>query len=414
MIGHFSAFSKTAARFAFVGAIFAVSAVLASDALAQDPPLPATIRPDSVPTPPAELPDTVLAMPGDTAKEVTHTVKKGDTLWDLAQYYLKDPFRWPEIFRRNTDVVENPHWIYPGEIIRIWGDFVRPDALARADSAGNVVSTILTHPIEPLATQGSTAPELTVFASPLSRAAAEMGAQAVVRSRNSGVRRGEVEAAPYVDRRGGPAGAGRLIASVDRFGIQSVGTEARFQLNDRLYVEMPRGLVARVGDRYLTYILGDELPDVGQVVIPTGIVRVETVAAGQPPQVRLLRQFGEIRLEQRIIPFSDAILPAAATSPMAGGPSGRVLYIHNEPVLPSIGHYVVVSPNSRSGVKVGDEFSFIEVRAGRNENVAAPPVSAGIAQAVRVTPYATTAIIVSQVQPTIREGMPVRLTGKMP
>jgi hypothetical protein len=406
--GHFSAFFRIAARFAFVGGAVALSIVSASETFAQVITVPDTARADSARA------DSPIAR-ADTAREVTHTVKKGDTLWDLAQYYLKDPFRWPEIFRRNTDIVENPHWIYPGEIIRIWGDQVRPEALARADSTGNVVSHIVTVPApsQPQTLQ-SGGPELTIFASPLSRAAAEIEQQVVSRSRSSGVRRGEVEAAPYVDRRGGPVGPGKLIASVDRFGIETVSAEARFQLNDRVYFQPPRGLVARVGDRYMTYVMGDQLPGVGQVVVPTGIVRVESVAAGQPAEVRIVRQFGEIRIDQALIPFFDVILPGSATNPIAGGAAGKVLYVHQHPVLPSIGHYVVVSPASGSGIKVGDEFSFIDGSTGRRDSGAAPPVSAGVAQVVRVTPFAATAIIVSQTQPTIREGMAVRLTGKMP
>jgi hypothetical protein len=47
-----------------------------------------------------------------------HVVQKGDTLWSLCSKYFADPWRWPRLWAANPSIT-NPHWIFPGDVIRL-------------------------------------------------------------------------------------------------------------------------------------------------------------------------------------------------------------------------------------------------------------------------------------------------------
>jgi hypothetical protein len=357
---------------------------------------------------------TPVALQEGGVGERTHTVRRGNTLWDIARMYLNDPFQWPEIYRYNRDVVEDPHWIFPGEILRIPGSgedrvVEVADTITFTDPAARRTDgpTVFTQQGRPPRQQTDDEPAFT----------AEEETMPVVRP-------GQVAAAPWVDRTGGPRNAGQVYRSRELSGIAQGADRGPFQLFEEVLFTPPGGAAVRLGDRYLAYAEGPVIDGLGQLMIPTGVL--EVVRLPEPVRwardvagvARVVRLFRDLKEPNRLIPFDPTLAIASGRARRMlpeGAPTSRVRWVVNEPVLPSVQAYIVIEASSRASVRVGVVIAMLEPRrSGSEGEPTLPETPIGTAQAVRVTPYATTAIVIKHQQPAIRAGAHARMSAKTP
>lgn len=82
------------------------------------------------------LADTVTVKPDHPE---SYVVVKGDTLWDITGRFLNEPWLWPQVWEANPQI-ENPHLIYPGDVISLQYQDGRPIlAVSRGDKSGRYV-----------------------------------------------------------------------------------------------------------------------------------------------------------------------------------------------------------------------------------------------------------------------------------
>lgn len=94
-----------------------------------------------------------------------HVVVPGDTLWGISGRFLREPWRWPEVWRLNREQISNPHLIFPGQVImldrsgpyltlgqRITGD-QRLSPQVRSEPIETAIPSIPVHLIAPFLTR---------------------------------------------------------------------------------------------------------------------------------------------------------------------------------------------------------------------------------------------------------------------
>jgi len=68
------------------------------------------------------------------SQPTVYTIVPGDTLWGLSRRFLKDPYYWPNLWAANPQI-GNPHFIYPGQRVRVYGDRIEIEPIKPAPEA---------------------------------------------------------------------------------------------------------------------------------------------------------------------------------------------------------------------------------------------------------------------------------------
>lgn len=338
------------------------------------------------------------AKPPAAAVPATHTVKRGDTLWDLGKLYLGDAYLWPEIYRLNTAVIEDPHWIYPGEILTL------PKGVA---GSGAPAAAAPGAPFDPNAT--------TIFDPRRYRRARSARQSMAMMAPHTAVRPGEYLESPWVSEVGGPAGAGRVRSTAASQVVVPKLEQRVFQSQEAVFINLPSGARRANGERFLTYALGPVLPGQGQVVLPTAVIEIaDDGGAGDVRAVIRLR-FRSVVEDQGVVPI-DSLIPRRDQFPtrVEFGKATTLAWMVDRPILAQLGTYLIFSSTAKDGFVSGDQVTLLAPLGTGAAGEVRAPEEAAVVQVLRVTPFGVSAIILRRSQADVSVGMPGRLTAKMP
>ncbi len=330
----------------------------------------------------------------------SHTVKRGDTLWDISKLFLKSPWRWPQLWGMNLDEIKNPHLIYPGQVLvldksggrarlrmadgSVPNGTVKLSPRARGEAVGDgAIPTIPLNLIAPFLNEAvvlndnelANAPR--IVAAPESRVLMGRGDRAYVRGELGGIADWRLfrQATPLVD----PTTK------------EILGYEARF-LGTAAYVR--EGSTAVVADaKGIETVFG---PSTTRIPVPATF--------------EILSVKEEVGIGDRlaVVPTRDfsSFTPRAPSQPM----SGQVVQVYGDALIAGQNQVVAINRGTRDGIERGhvlavlrDGEQVVDRTNARPEAIKLPDERHGLMFVFRTFDRVSYALLL-QVQQPVRAG----------
>lgn len=338
------------------------------------------------------------------------TVERGHTLWGLAELYFGDPLLWPAIYRLNTDIIEDPHWIYPGEVLRLVGG--EPATVAGLAPGDTLADSALVARVEaPPPSLGGGETIFTRRRESLERARHELRVLASPPYRP--LRRGEFYSAGFLTD-GDELPFGEVHGSVEPLAIAARNPRTTAMSFQQIAVSPPRGAAYQLGDDLWLLRLDREVADHGDIVVPAGIARVVAMD-GDRPIAEVTETYERIRQGLVVLPldpFPDA--GAVRPVPVEDGITARVIEKRGRDPLTGPQSIVFLDRGRDDGLDVGDLFAFVRPGSGADETGDGGEQYMGAAMVVYLRDRTASLMVVAVEQPDIRAGTLARLIRKMP
>ena len=264
-----------------------------------------------------------------------YIVESGDTLWDISERVVGNPYLWPKVWSLNPEIT-NPHWIFPGDIVRFY----------RSDNE---------------------LPTQTLIAAEMSVPVDEIGGGEEEEEE-------EVEDAPARIEMVDTAPELRVDRPVTRFvgvfvtprELQEAGTLSNASPDQiilgpeaRIYLTLNKGIQAARGDRMMLYrglgpvehpITEDRF---GYMTEVTGIAIVEQIQ-GRVVQARIERTVVEVERGQLVTPMVRELNVVLQDNPAQREIKGTVVAVRENGSFAGEGEFVFIDKGSKHGIERGN------------------------------------------------------------